>query len=272
MNNKFLTGIVIATAAIAGSIAQASSASAFTWDNSWVTPLPKVSGASVGFDHKPFQQFVNQERLAIPGSNQQAVNIADLYLKYDYNVKVSFINEGAKSRDSLAFRAKSTNVGGTNASGLLFKDLSCKGTYDGGTCSFFSNNDPENHKFGDTVKLGMLKAGSLLDFGLKKGTSGNVYGLKAAENPDSLEHAIAYIRNGLLMVGFENQYGGLNASGGLNERSDRDFNDAVFVLDIGEKNIACLQKGDCRKTPEPAAAIGLISMGAAALIKRRRHG
>ncbi len=275
MNNKFLTGLLIAAAAITGAFAQTSSASAFEWNNNWQQPQI-FSGDAVGFKHQPFQQFVNAERVAIPNSGQKKIDVNNLFLKYDHDVSVSFINEGAGYRNQLGFTAK----GATNTSGMLFSDIACTGSYDGASC--VGGWDGANTlKFGDTVKTGMIKGGTQLDFGLRadglnRGQNTYVFGTQDAANADGLNHVVAYTYGKqYLVMGFEDLYGnGKGFQGDFYEWSDRDFNDTVFVVDIGEANVACLNAGTCQtKTPEPAAAAGLVSMlGAAAAIKRRRHG
>jgi hypothetical protein len=274
MTNKFLAGFLVAAAAITGSFAQASAASAFTWNNNWQQPQI-FSGASVGFDHKPFQKFVQAEGVAIPNSGQKKIDANNLFLKYDHDVKVSFINEGAGYRNQLAF----TSTGATNTSGLLFNDIACSGTYDGATCSGDWGGD--TLKFGDTVKTGMIKGGSQLDFGLRanglyRGDDAYIFGTPESANPDGLNHVVAYTYGSrYLLMGFEDLYGsGTSAQGKFGEGSDRDFNDTVFVVDIGEANVQCLNEGTCNtKTPEPAAAIGLIGLAATAwAAKRRRMG
>ncbi|MHC5927661.1 hypothetical protein [Nostoc sp.] len=89
-------------------------------NNAWTQPTIS-SEFSTGFNDTPFQQFVQKESVAIPKSGQVKLDPSKLNLKYDYNVSVDFINEGASYRNQLAFNATGT----TNKSGLLFKDASC---------------------------------------------------------------------------------------------------------------------------------------------------
>jgi hypothetical protein len=275
INRSFFTGLLVAAATVTGVFAQASSAAAFTWNNAWQQPQI-FSGADVDFDHKPFQQFVNTERVAIPDSGQKLINADDLFLKYDHNVSVSFINEGAGYRNQLAFTA----TGKTNTSGMLFSDIACSGSYDGASC--VGDWGGNTLKFGDTVKTGLIQGGSRLDFGLRangyeRGDSSYVFGTPAAANPDGLNHVVAYTYGSrYLILGFEDLFGdGTGSQGQFGEWSDRDFNDSVFVVDVGEANVACLNAGTCRtpdpvSTPEPAAALGFFGMGVAAIVKRRR--
>ncbi|MFM2431292.1 MAG: hypothetical protein RLZZ511_2505 [Cyanobacteriota bacterium] len=266
INNKFFTGVLIAAAALTGALTQASSATAFTWNNAW-TQSTIYSGTSQGFNHQPFQKFVQTERLALQNAGLKQVDASKLLLKYDHDVKVSFINEGAGYRNQLAFKS----MGTTNTSNLLFNDVSCAGKTDGVNCVLGGAN---TLKLGDTVKAGMIKGGSQLDFflrsdGFNKQSNAYIYGTQTAQNADKLQHTVAYTFGGrYLVLGFEDLYGdGKSGQGKFGEKSDRDFNDTVFAVDIGENNVRFLNG---EKVPEPAAAVGLIGLGAAAWMKRRR--
>ncbi|NJM47359.1 MAG: DUF4114 domain-containing protein [Alkalinema sp. RU_4_3] len=264
MNKKLLSGLFVAASAMAGAFSQAGSAAAFTWNNSW--SQPQIFGkAAVGFNDAPFQQFVNKEGLAVPNSGQKKVNSDNLLLKYSYDVKVSFINEGAGYRNQLGYTA----TGGTNKSGMIFSDISCAGV---GCVSPGANT----LKLGDTVKLGTMAANTQLDFGLRangfnRGTNSYVFGTPSSENADGLQHVVAYTYGGkYLVMGFEDLYGdGKSAQGKFGEKSDRDFNDAVFVVDIGEDNVNYLNGGT--KVPEPASVVTLLGLGAAGVLKARRR-
>ncbi|MER3434622.1 MAG: PEP-CTERM sorting domain-containing protein [Leptolyngbya sp. ERB_1_1] len=260
MNNKFLAGLAMA-ATVTGAFVHAPSASAFTWNNSWSQPTI-YSKQQVGFDDTPYQKYVQKERVQIANSEQFLLDPAKLNLKFDHNVSVSFINEGAGFRNQLAFSSKGT----TNTSGLLFKDISCTGA---GCVGDWGGNALN---LGDTVKLGTIKGGSQLDFGLKaNGFNGgtNIFGTKTKENEDGLQHVVAYaVGNRYILMGFEDLYGEKGATGGKNQNSDRDFNDAVFVVDVGEKNLKELTG---KKVPEPSIVLSLLGLGAAGLVARRRQ-
>jgi hypothetical protein len=261
MNKKLLSGLFVAVSAMTGVLSQAGSAAAF-----WNSPQPQIFGkAAVGFNDTPFQQFVSQEGLKVVNSGQFKVDSNKLFLKYGYDVKVSFINEGAGYRNQLGYTA----TGGSNQSGLLFKDISCKMT---GCIS----KGADTLKLGDTVKLGNIAAETQLDFSLRangfnRGTDSNIFGTQVANNADGLQHVVAYTYGSkYLILGFEDLYGtgGGVAQGKFNEKSDRDFNDAVFVVDIGEDNVNFL-KGT--KVPEPASVVTLLGLGAAGVLKARRR-
>lgn len=261
MNNKFLTGFAVAAATVTGAFIHAPSASAFNWNSAWSQPTI-YSKQEVGFNDAPYQQYVQQERVAIPNSGQFLLDPSKLNLKFAHDVSVSFINEGAGFRNQLAF----TSQGTTNASGLLFNDISCTGA------GCIGDWGGSALKLGDTVKLGNIKGGSQLDFGLKaNGFNGgtNIFGTKTQYNEDKLQHVVAYaVGKRYVLMGFEDLYGEKNATGGKNQSSDRDFNDAVFVVDVGENNLKAL-KGE--KVPEPSIVLSLLGLGAAGWMSRRRQ-
>jgi hypothetical protein len=263
MNKKLLSGLFVAVSAMTGVLSQAGSAAAFTWNNTW-TQSPIFSKAAVGFNDAPFQQFVNKEGLQVANSGQFKIDSNKLFLKYGYDVKVSFINEGAGYRNQLGYTAK----GGSNQSGMIFGDISCAMT---GCVS----KGADTLKLGDTVKLGNIAANTQLDFGLRangfsRGTNSYVFGTPDTKNADGLQHVVAYTYGGkYLVLGFEDLYGdGTSQQGKFKEKSDRDFNDAVFVVDIGEDNVNYLQG---TKVPEPASVVTLLGLGVAGVLKARRR-
>ncbi|MBW4442444.1 MAG: DUF4114 domain-containing protein [Plectolyngbya sp. WJT66-NPBG17] len=261
MNNKFLTGLTVAAATLTGALVHAPAASAFNWSSAWSQPTI-YSKQQAEFNDAPYQQYVQQERVAIPNSEQFLLDPSKLNLKFAHNVSVSFINEGAGFRNQLAF----TSSGTTNTSGLIFNDISCTGA---GCVGDWGGSAL---KLGDTVNLGKIKGGSQLDFGLKSdGFNGgtNIFGTKTQNNEDGLQHVVAYaVGNRYVLLGFEDLYGEKNATGGKNQNSDRDFNDTVFVVDVGEDNLRVL-KGE--KVPEPSIVLSLLGLGAAGLVARRRQ-
>lgn len=261
MNNKFLTGLAVAAATVTGAVVHAPSASAFTWNNSWSQPTI-YSKQQVGFNDAPYQKYVQAEGVAIPNSGQFLLDPSKLNLKFAHDVSVSFINEGAGFRNQLGF----SSTGTTKTSGKIFNDISCEGA---GCVGAWGGNAL---KLGDTVKLGTIKGGSQLDFGLKAdGFNGgtNIFGTKIPGNADGLQHVVAYaVDKSHLLLGFEDLYGAKGATGGKNQNSDRDFNDVVVVVDVGEKNLKVL-KGE--KVPEPSIVLSLLGLGAAGLVVRRRQ-
>ncbi|MBD2325466.1 DUF4114 domain-containing protein [Alkalinema sp. FACHB-956] len=264
MNKKFFTGLFVVTASLAGMTVQASSASA---NSVWDMPQPQIlSKSQTGFNDAPFQKYVQQEGLAIQNSGQFKLDPTKLSLKYDYNVSTYFINEGAGYRNQLAF----SSTGTTATQGVIFKDISCSGA---GCAGSWGGNAL---KFGDGVRLGTIKGGSQLDFslradGLNRGNDAYIFGTKDAANPDKLQHVVAYAikDTGYLLMGFEDLYGtGRSRQGKFAEVSDRDFNDTIFVVDVGKKNVDAFLGKD---VPEPSVVLSLLGLTAAGALKGRRR-
>ncbi|MEH1817841.1 MAG: DUF4114 domain-containing protein [Nostoc sp.] len=270
MKTFFFTALIAATATLTGLISKVETASAadFSWNSSW-TQSTVYSKSQTGFNDVPFQQFVQAESAALPNSGQFKLDPSKLNLKYDHDVSVYFINEGASFRNQLAFDAAGT----TNKSGLLFNDISCEGA---GCVGDWGGNAL---KLGDGVNIGNITAGTQLDFwlradGLSRGTYANIYGTDTASNADGLQHAVAYAYNNYILLAFEDLYGDLYASGvdsktgKWNEGSDRDFNDVVVVLDIGEANVKALIGAS---VPEPSVTLSMFAVGAVGMFGLRRR-
>ncbi|GAB4365711.1 MAG: hypothetical protein Kow00121_02510 [Elainellaceae cyanobacterium] len=243
-------------------ISLAAPANAFTWNSSWTQPTIK-NKATTGFNDAPFQQFVQRERVALPNAGLLQLDSSKLSLKYDHDVSVFFINEGASYKNQLAFQA----TGRTNTSGLVFNNISSKQSVLAERNGVLS--------LGDGVSLGRMTGGTQLDFwlranGLNGGT--NIFGTQTESNIDKLQHVVAYAYNNYILLGFEDLYGALGATGvdpltgKRNERSDRDFNDVVMVVDIGEANVRNLTG-----VPEPSTALALVGVGVASAFGLRRR-
>ncbi|RCJ33877.1 PEP-CTERM domain protein [Nostoc punctiforme NIES-2108] len=271
MKPNLFTALIAATATLTGLISKVETASAadFNWNSSW-TQSTIYNKSQTGFNDTPFQQFVQAESVALPNSGQFKLDPNKLNLKYDHDVSVYFINEGAGYRNQLAFESTGT----TNKSGLLFNDISCQGN--GCVSGDWGGNAL---KLGDGVKVGNVTAGTQLDFwlradGLIRGNSANIFGTDTASNADGLQHAVAYAYNNYILLAFEDLYGGLHASGvdsatgKWNEGSDRDFNDVVVVLDIGEANVKALIGAT---VPEPSVTLSMFAVGAVGMFGLRRR-
>lgn len=271
MKPNLFTALIAATATLTGLVSKVETASAadFNWNSSW-TQQTIYNKSQTGFNDTPFQQFVQAESVALPNSGQFKLDPNKLNLKYDHDVSVYFINEGAGYRNQLAFESTGT----TNKSGLLFNDISCQGN--GCVSGDWGGNAL---KLGDGVKVGNVTAGTQLDFwlradGLIRGNSANIFGTDTASNADGLQHAVAYAYNNYILLAFEDLYGGLHASGvdsatgKWNEGSDRDFNDVVVVLDIGEANVKALIGAT---VPEPSVTLSMFAVGAVGMFGLRRR-
>jgi hypothetical protein len=269
MKSTFLRSLLATTVSLTGFVTKIETASAtgFSWDNSWTQPTV-LNKSQTGFNDTPFQQFVQAEGVAIPNSGQFKLDPKKLKLKYNHDVSVFFINEAAGFRNQLAFNATGT----TNKSGLLFNDISCSGA---GCLGVGSGS---TLKVGDGVNIGNVTAGTQLDFflradGLNRGNSANIFGTQTTSNADKLQHTVAYAYNNYIILGFEDLYGDLKASGvdpltgRQNENSDRDFNDVVVVLDLGKENIDHL----IETVPEPSVTLSMGVVAAIGALKLRRR-
>ena len=174
-----------------------------------------------------FQQFSNTERNALDLDAVEAreLDLTKLDLTYDYDVKVYFINEGAGYRNQLRLNSTGTTI----VNGMVFNDVSCRS---GTGCGLGSNIAASQALgLGDYVTIGNLSAGTSLDFEVVMNGYNNpnnyVWHIDKALNADNLQHVIAYEFEGYLVLAWEDLYGG----------GDRDYNDVIFAVDIGEYNL-----------------------------------
>lgn len=262
MKNILLTALGLTTSLV-GITALAESAKA---NSIWDMPQPTIlSKAKTGFNDEPYQSYVQQERVKLQNSDQFRIGVNVLTLKYDYNVSTYFINEGADYQNQLGY----TSRGVTNKEGLLFKNISCSGV------GCVLGGGKSTLKLGDGVNIGQIAAKSTLDFklranGNKRGTNAYIFGAEDSKNADGLQHVVAYGIKGTghILMGFEDLYGsGTSKQGKFGERSDRDFNDTVFIVDIGKKNVDALLGKD---VPEPSVMLSLLGLTAAGALKLRR--
>ena len=97
---------------------------------------------------------------------------------------------------------------------------------------------------------------------IANGANGGQYVYTAHEsyNPDGIQHAVglAIENSPYLVVGFEDLYGG----------GDSDYNDILFVVDIGVNNITEMINNST--IPEPSTCSLLSFIGALFVLKRQR--
>lgn len=186
------------------------------------------SNGNVGAD--AFQQFANTESSALDlnALNARKLDTTQLELIYDNDVKVYFVNEGAGYKNQLRIGTTGTTV----RSGMVFNDVSCHSSdaiCQGKWSSPADANDAL--KPGDYVNIGNLAAGTKLDFQvLANGyvnSNPDIWYTDDSLNSDGLQHVIAYAYEGYLVLGWEDIRGG----------GDRDYNDVVFAIYIGEDNL-----------------------------------
>ncbi|MUG94724.1 DUF4114 domain-containing protein [Scytonema sp. UIC 10036] len=254
---------LIATAATVTGVFSAvapASASTFTWGD-W-TKTYEVQDKSTdtsGFQSliSEYQKYVQPETLAIPEDKLNKLDPTKLRLKNDTNVRIWFLNEGAGFRNQLAYEALKGN---DYQKGLLFNDVSCDISQAANSACQVGEN-PGTLDIGDYVEIGKVAGGSQLNFFIKADGSshpdGPIYGADPTKNPDLLEHLVAYEIDDRVLLGFEDLPGPEGVS------SDRDFNDVMFVVDVGKDNI--------ESVPEPATAMALLAAAAAGVMTLRRR-
>jgi hypothetical protein len=166
-----------------------------------------------------FQQFVNKERQALDLTqlNARKLDASKLTLSQAKDIKIYFINEGAGYRNQL----KLETLGSTLLNGMIFKDASV-------------GNATDELRMGDYVNLGTVAAGTTLDFQLRANGANNAnpdvwYG-DIDKNSDKIQHVIAYQYQNYLVLAWEDLHGG----------GDKDYNDIVFAIDIGQANLAAI--------------------------------
>lgn len=273
MFNKISGLMVVATVAGIFSTTSSVQAATFKPDSAWFSSLQQVQTSGTIANNRSvtaeqvstlpansgvsFQKYVQQERLELNDIVNKKVDLSQLKLKDNYNVVTTFLNEGAGFRNQLGYRTTVNNV--ETGKGLIFQDASCK------TNCVMSNGDSGKVNIGDWRGLGNIAGGTQLDFILRAdgaNSGSNVYGVKADNNPDQLQHMVAYYIGKHLLIGYEDLFGAKGATGGKNQQSDRDFNDLVFVVEIGENNLTSV--------PEPGNMAALLGVTGAAVWMRRK--
>lgn len=206
------------------------------------------------------------ERISVADASALSLDPTKLTLATESTARVYFVGEGAGYHNTLGFnvldgnQAKPTGAIGDNAQ-LIFPDASS-------TQSYYNPSNAGSRSSwnpvlaGDFVDLGTFQAGSTLDFFLiANGANGgkNSYAAPATRNPDGIDHVVSFAlpNSPYLIIGFEDLFNG----------GDRDFNDILFVVDIGEANVQQLVSA-----PEPSIWLtlgGFLFLGW--WIKRRRQ-
>lgn len=141
----------------------------------------------------------------------------------DAPIRIYFLFEGAGYHNTLGYCW--TEAGATQKGSLqvLFPDASIK--------SSGNRTTWEPLKVGDFVEIGTGDNGMQLDFFLiSNAVNGGTTKLWADEtlNSDGLQHMVAFMipNSRFILLGFEDIIGG----------GDLDYNDALFVVDIGQEN------------------------------------
>jgi len=180
-------------------------------------------------DHlRDYQVWVDRTLSEASPINDSAYSLdpSKLVLRHDLeNLRVYFIGEGAGYHNSLGVNLS----GGGGQPMLLFPDAS----------SYRSGNRNARYPLqpGDFVDVGSVLSDAFINFFLiANGANGGsrVWSTDSRLNSDDINHVVSYSEQGspYLLIGFEDLPGG----------GDRDFNDLVFVVDIGSENVQAMQR------------------------------
>jgi hypothetical protein len=176
------------------------------------------------------RQIINanlSESVKVSNVSSFKLDANKLFLRQQANkpIRVYFLAEGAGYRNSLGF---AFTPAGSETSGqpyLIFPDAS-SGSKRGKSAPVME---------GDFVEIGRGGNGYQLDFFvISDGANGGKTWLwnDIDKNSDRLQHVVAYHvpNTSLILIGFEDIVGG----------GDLDYNDCLFVVDIGFENIEAL--------------------------------
>jgi len=202
------------------------------------------------------------ENQAVEVTSSIKLDPSKLSLATASDARVYFVGEGAGYHNTLGFN---TGGGGISTGNplLIFPDASSSSSYYGGVSNTGVRSASAPLLPGDFVDLGTLEAGTQLDFFLiSNGANGgtNVFSTDTSVNPDGIDHVVAFALTDspYLLIGFEDLYGG----------GDLDYNDLLFVVDIGTTNVEVLTSA-----PEPSSLMILGSFIVfAAYLRRRQNG
>ena len=252
--NYNLSALIGVVTTISCSVAIATPANAFTFyrgdENPTEFHTTTYSNGLTGAD--AFQQFVNTEYQAL-GAEQIGARPLDtnsLLFRNDHDVNVYFINEGAWFRNQLAVNSTGTS----DINGIVFNDISCLQDcqFTGYDRSSGVLNEADALRIGDYVSLGNVKAGTDLEFSLRRNgfsdDNPDVWYGQTSKNSDGLPHLMAYQYENFLLLAWEDLNGG----------GDLDYNDVVFAVDVGKDNLNSIATAG---TPEPLTILGSLLAG-----------
>ncbi|MEO1857457.1 MAG: DUF4114 domain-containing protein [Rubritalea sp.] len=195
------------------------------------------------------------ELVTLDNLASSALDSSQLYLNTASDVRVYFVGEAAAHKNTLGFSTEGIGltegvVGLTEGNPqLIFPDNSTRRR------NFLNGDQPNNWRSdalpllpGDFVDLGSFDAGTQLDFFLIGDGADDGEHIFTAHNDvnlDGIQHMVAFAVEGspFLLIGFEDIYRG----------GDRDYNDALFAVDIGAQNVTYLAN------PEPSTWLILLS-------------
>jgi hypothetical protein len=177
-----------------------------------------------------FLQLINQklgERAVFNDREGFKLDASRLYLRTesDKPIRVYFVWEGAGYRNSLGFSMTPAGSQELGTQYLIFPDAS----FVGPTSSHRDATRPL--VVGDFVELSTGGPGIQLDFFLAADGARsvrNVWYNNIDRNADDKQHVVAFLlpNSPYVMIGFEDLWNG----------GDLDYNDCLFVIDVGETN------------------------------------
>uniref|UniRef100_A0ACD5GVI6 DUF4114 domain-containing protein n=1 Tax=Desertifilum tharense IPPAS B-1220 TaxID=1781255 RepID=A0ACD5GVI6_9CYAN len=246
MKRHFFNGLLGTAATLAGVLA-ASAAQAFS---PTASPLPSDLWSFFN------QEFVQPERLEF--QNTSAFKLDPMSLVFASGaspLEVFFINEGAGMRGSLFTKIN----GGTEQT--VIQEISSRHSV--------LPEDDGVLELSQGWNLGKQAAGTKVEFLLSPWQGSDWrYGADPSKNPDGLQHIIAYQYQDWVILGFEDLFGELGATGGNNQNSDRDFNDVVIAI----RGLAGTRIDQPpADVPEPSTMLALFGVGAFGALTRRRR-
>lgn len=156
--------------------------------------------------------------------NDLRLDSAKLFMTHntEYPVRAYFLHEGAGYHNSLGFATALAGAGDLGPGHLIFPDASFG----------HERTSSEPLLSGDFVDIGHMQAGTQLDFFLVadgvRNSNAHIYTNHDDDNHDNLQHMFAIVLpdSPYLLIGFEDLPGG----------GDLDYNDCVFLVDIGLEN------------------------------------
>lgn len=196
----------------------------------FVSDLHSYNHPDTWFDLSRYQAFGQSERVHVnlQIDNLWTIDSRDLFLNYSYSPKLAFINEGATYRSRLDLEVS----GATTGQATLFQEVS------GSNSIIPSQNAPL--RIGDWVQISEIQANSQLDLKLFVNSVVNPKAMALSTdpslNPDwgnafGRQFWVAYAdpsaTRPVVILGYEDVVGG---------SSDNDYNDGIFVLDVGVDN------------------------------------
>jgi hypothetical protein len=205
------------------------------------------------------------EQVVLSNVSSVALDVNDLFLSQESDLRVYFIGEGAGYHNTLGFYTGNSTDGLTGDASLIFPDASTSSSYLGDGTAIINRTADTPLAQGDFVELGTFQADTQLNFFLiANGANGgtNIYFTDASLNADGIDHFIALSVQAIpdspyLLIGVEDLFGG----------GDLDYNDIVFALDIGAVNVAQLVAAAVPLPSSVWATIGFLC----ALVWRRRQ-